>query len=272
MCRWLAYSGAPVYLEEVISKSENSLLDQSLNALQSETTTNGDGFGIGWYGGRDVPGVFKDILPAWSDANLQALIEQIESPLFLAHIRAATGTEIQRGNCHPFRHGNWLFVHNGEVAGFDLVRRDLMLAVSPELYGEIRGTTDSEIMFYLALTCGLEQDVHGGVARMAALVEKIGREHGIDHPLQMSLGISDGRCLYAFRYSTEGRSRTLYHSASIEAVAQIAPRVSRFSPDARAVVSEPLSDLAGAWIEVPESSFVRIEAGDVRIEPFGPVS
>lgn len=270
MCRWLAYSGAPIYLDEVITHSEHSLIDQSLSSLQSETTTNGDGFGIGWYGQRDVPGVFKSILPAWNDTNLQALLHQIESPLFLAHVRAATGTEVQRSNCHPFRHGKWLFVHNGIIGGFDQIRRDLMLAISPELFGEIKGTTDSEVMFYLALTFGLQRDVREGVAGMVRLVEKIGRERGIEHPVQMSLGISDGQSVFAFRYSTEGRSRTLYHSASIAAIAEIAPQVRRFSPDARAVVSEPLSDLAEAWIEVPESSFVTIRAGEVRIEPFEP--
>ena len=107
---------------------------------------------------------------------------------------------------------------------------------------------------------------------MVGLVERIGRDRGIEHPVQMSLGITDGRSVYAFRYSTEGRSRTLYHSASIAAVAEIAPQVRRFSPDARAVVSEPLSDLAEAWIEVPESSFVEVRGGEVRIEPFEPIA
>ena len=52
MCRWLAYSGAPVYLEELVYKPEHSLIDQSLVARSARTTTNGDGFGIAWYGTR----------------------------------------------------------------------------------------------------------------------------------------------------------------------------------------------------------------------------
>ena len=52
MCRWLAYSGSPVLLDEVLFKTDHSLIDQSLRALDTSTTTNGDGFGIGWYGER----------------------------------------------------------------------------------------------------------------------------------------------------------------------------------------------------------------------------
>ncbi len=270
MCRWLAYSGAPIHLEEAIFRPEHSLIDQSLNARQGETTTNGDGFGIGWYGNRDFPGVYRDIQPAWNDANLQALAAQIESRLFFAHIRAATGTAVQRTNCHPFRYGCWLFVHNGSIGGFDKIKRDLVLAVAPELYNEIRGTTDSEIMFFLALTFGMADDVLRGVARMVGFVEATGTKHGIEHPMQMALGISDGGRLYGFRYSTEGRSRTLFHSADIEAVREIVPGARRFSSDARAVVSEPLTDMSDVWIGVPESSWLTVDKGEIRIEDFVP--
>lgn len=217
-----------------------------------------------------ILGVYKDLLPVWNDDNLRALAEQIESRMFLAHIRATTGTAVQRANCHPFHYKNWLLMHNGVIRGFHVIKRDLVLGVSPELYTELRGTTDSEIMFYLALTFGMADDIAAAVARMAGFVERTGREHGIDDPVQMSLGISDGHSLYAFRYSTEGQSRSLFHSESIEALREIVPRAKRFSVDARAIVSEPLSDLVEAWVPVPESRFVKITAGEVYCEPFEP--
>jgi len=270
MCRWLAYSGAPICLDELILKTKHSLIDQSLHSTRGATTTNGDGFGIGWYGKYDEPGVYKDTHPAWNDSNLRALAGHIESPLFLAHIRAATGTGIQRSNCHPFQYRNWLFVHNGTIRGFEKIRRDLALAVSPELYGEIKGTTDSEMMFFLALTFGMADDVASGVARMVGFIEQTGRQRGIEDPVQMSLGISDGRSLYGFRYSSEGKSRTLYHSESVAAVRDIAPNAERFSDDARAIVSEPLSDLAEAWVPVEESSYITVFEGDVQRHSFVP--
>ena len=66
MCRWLAYLGAPIFLSELLFEPENSLIDQSLHARESISTTNGDGFGIGWYAHRAEPGVFRDVLPAWT--------------------------------------------------------------------------------------------------------------------------------------------------------------------------------------------------------------
>ena len=271
MCRWLAYSGAPIGLNEVLFNQQNSLVAQSLRATASETTTNGDGFGIGWYGERDVPGVYKDIRPAWNDSNLRAITEQIESPLFLAHVRATTGTEVQRSNCHPFRHENWLFVHNGLVNDFATIKRDLVLAIAPEYFPLISGTTDTEILFYLALTFGMTDDVAGGLARMAGFVQHTAAEHGVEKALQMTLGISDGQSLYACRYSTERRSRSLFHSASIAAIEEIAPEAERYSPDTRAIVSEPLNELAEAWVEVPESTIVIIRNGEVDYEDFKPI-
>ncbi len=271
MCRWLAYSGAPILLEDVLFKTDNSLIDQSLRASRSVTTTNGDGFGIGWYGKREVPGVYRDIRPAWNDKNLQALAAQIESQMFLAHVRATTGSPVQRTNCHPFSYDKWLFVHNGEVNGFERLRRDLMFAISPELFPNIEGSTDSELMFLLALTFGMEGDVQAGIARMAGFVEYTAQQHGVDDALQMTLGISDGESLYAVRYSTVGESRSLFHSASRDATAEIAPEAGRFSRGARAIVSEPLSDLAEEWVPVPESTFVTITGGDVSCEPFAPI-
>lgn len=272
MCRWLAYSGAPILLDEVLFKTNHSLIDQSLHAHNSPSTTNGDGFGIGWYGHQDIPGTYRNVRPAWNDENLKGLAAQIESPMFLAHVRATTGSPVQRTNCHPFNHENWLFVHNGVINEYDSLRRDLSFAIKPELFPLIGGTTDSEIMFLLALSFGMEVDVHAGVARMAGLIEHLAAERGIKDALQMTLGISDGESLYAVRYSTVGESRSLFHSISRDAMVKIAPQAGRFSKDARAIVSEPLSDLAEEWISVPEGSFLTITGGDVSCVPFSPIS
>jgi predicted glutamine amidotransferase len=273
MCRWIAYSGGPVCLEELLFKPKHSLIDQSLAARAGETTTNGDGFGVGWYGTAATPGVYKGVQPAWSDDNLRDLCSQIKSPLFMAHIRSTTGTPVQQTNCHPFRHGRWLFQHNGVINDFKRIKRGLVLAIAPSLFPQITGSTDSEIMFFLALTFGLEDDVIAGVERMAGFVERIGRGNGVKYPLQMTLAIMDGQTLYAFRYSSEGRSRTLFHSRSIETLREHFPNVRAFSDDARAVVSEPLGAVENAskiWVEVPESSALIVAAGAVDVVPLRP--
>jgi glutamine amidotransferase len=272
MCRWLAYSGSPILLEDVLFNTEHSLIDQSLFATDSATTTNGDGFGIGWFGDREIPGIYRDVRPAWNDDNLKALAAQIESRMFLAHVRATTGSPVQRTNCHPFSYGPWLFVHNGAVNDFDRLRRDIAFAISPELFPHIAGSTDSELMFLLALTFGMEGNVHAGVARMAGYIETTASQYGVEDALQMTLGISDGISLFAVRYSTTGCSRSLFHSASRDATKEIAPEAGRFSRNARAIVSEPLTNLEGEWVPVPESSFVTITGGKITCEPFAPIA
>ncbi|MBV8158850.1 MAG: class II glutamine amidotransferase, partial [Dyella sp.] len=186
MCRWLAYSGNPIQMETVLFRAQHSLIDQSLHSRLGHTTTNGDGFGIGWYGPESEPPFrYRCVQPAWNDANLREAARAIRSQLFMAHIRAATETPAQETNCHPFRHGRWLFVHNGLIRDFQAVRRELMLAIAPELFSSIEGSTDSEIMFMLALTFGLEQEPRQALERMVGLVEEVGRRHGVEYPLNM---------------------------------------------------------------------------------------
>src|SRR5512146_643765 len=149
MCRWLAYSGSPIRIEDVLYKPAHSLIAQSLHSTLGAETTNGDGFGIGWYGTGDTPGVFHSIEPAWNDRNLRDLAGHISSPLVFAHIRASSGSPVQQTNCHPFRHGCWLWMHNGLIREFPRVKRALVLALEPSLYPSIEGSTDSELLFHL---------------------------------------------------------------------------------------------------------------------------
>ena len=275
MCRWNAYYGQPVLIDELLFKTQHSLIDQSLHSTMGVETTNGDGFGVGWYRSGDggAPGRYRSVTPAWSDTNLRDIASQIESPLFLAHIRATTGTPVQQTNCHPFRHGRWLFVHNGVINGFQDMRRDLLYAVDSSLFDGIAGSTDSEALFYLALTFGLEDDPLGAVEQAVGFVEAAGRAQGVENPVQMTLGFSDGERLYAVRYSTEHRSRTLFVSEDIESVRALHPdnaRLQRMTDEDRVIVSEPVSDLPGAWREVTESTALIIQRGADEQKPFRP--
>jgi len=274
MCRWLAYSGSPVLLEELLYKPQHSLIDQSLHSRLGVETTNGDGFGVGWYGVDGGPPVlFRGIGPAWHDPNLREIAGAISSPLFVAHIRASTGTAVQETNCHPFRHGQWLWLHNGAVRGFEQVKRELLLAVDPGLFPSIAGSTDSELMFYLALTFGLHDDPVAAVERMVGFVEEAGRRHGVEHPIQMTVATTDGDRVWAFRYSSEGQSRSLFYSTAVHTLREMYPdnpTLHRVSEETRIIVSEPLGDLRGAWQPVPESSYGVIQKGADVLETFRP--
>jgi glutamine amidotransferase len=143
MCRWAAYAGAPIFLEEIISRPGHSLIHQSHCATQCHSAINADGFGVAWYADRPEPGLYRDVMPAWSDPNLRSLTAQVRSGLFMAHVRASTGTATSRNNCHPFVHGQWSFMHNGQVGGYDQFRRDADMMIPDGLYGARKGATDS---------------------------------------------------------------------------------------------------------------------------------
>ncbi|MER5435348.1 class II glutamine amidotransferase [Streptomyces sp. NPDC002588] len=279
MCRWLAYSGTPVLLDTILYRPQHSLIDQSLHARMGVETTNGDGFGVGWYETDPddpdavTPAIFRDTGPAWSNRNLRELARHVRSPLFFAHIRATTGTPVQQTNCHPFRHGRWMWMHNGAINGFDRMRRDLVLAIDPDLFSAMEGSTDSETMFYLALTFGLEEDPPAAVERMAGFVERTGHEHGVEFPLQMTVAVTDGRGLWGFRYSSQKASRSLYYSTRVDTLRQLHPEIEFLrgvSDETRLVVSEPLGDLPGAWNEVPEGSYGVVEPGGDHLRSFTP--
>ena len=273
MCRWLAYSGTPVLLEELLFKPKHSLIDQSLHSTMGAETTNGDGFGIGWYGEGDTPGTFHSVEPAWNDRNLKDLAGHVRSGLVFAHIRASSGSPVQLTNCHPFRHGRWLWMHNGVIRDFPRVKRELVLAVDPELYPQIQGSTDSEVFFFLALTLGLEDDPPLAVERAVGLIERVGRDHGVEHPIQMTVATTDGSSIWAFRYSSEGDSRTLFYSTRVDTLREQHPEVEvlqRLSDESRLVVSEPLGDLVGAWNETPESHYGVVKEGQDELQPFSP--
>jgi glutamine amidotransferase len=153
------------------------------------------------------------------------------------------------------------------------VKRDLTLAVEPGLFPDIEGSTDSELFFFLALTFGLEEDPPQAVAQAVGLIEETGRRHGVQYPIQMTVATTDGETTWAFRYSSEGRSRSLFHNTEVATLRLQYPDnpvLHGLSDDARLVVSEPLGDLRGAWREVPESTCLIVKGGREERQDFSP--
>ncbi|MCF4124760.1 class II glutamine amidotransferase [Methylobacterium sp. SyP6R] len=251
MCRFLAYHGDPVYLDELVCAPTHSLVHQSLHATEAQTETNGDGFGIGWYGDRPEPGLYRDVRPAWSDENLRSLSRQIRARTFFAHVRAATGTATTRANCHPFAHGRHLFMHNGQIGGYARIRRRLEAMIPDALYEARQGSTDSEALFLLALAHGLDRDPVGAMAASLSAASGLMREAGIDEPLRFTAVLTDGESLTAFRWACDGRPPSLYW---------------RETGTGLAVVSEPIDGLRAGWSEVPKGGTLLARAGEpVRV-------
>lgn len=233
MCRWVAYRGPSIFMDELITKPERSLIHQSLHAEEAKTETNGDGFGIGWYGQREKPGLYREILPAWNDENLKHLSYQIQSNLFFAHVRASTGTATNRVNCHPYTYGRWMFMHNGQIGGYWRVRRRLEADLPDALYMQRKGTTDSELLFLLMVAEGLDDDPHGAVIRVLRRVVGHMQDLGIEAPLRFTAALTDGNRIYAFRCASDTRPPSLYYR--------------RDEDGSLIIVSEPLDSQEGCW-------------------------
>jgi glutamine amidotransferase len=275
MCRWLAYLGEPLRPSTIVLDSKHSIVAQSLDSPLGAETVNGDGFGFGWYPTGAVrgtePAFFHSIEPAWNDQNLRDLTRAIETPLFFTHVRAAAGPPIQQTNCHPFRYENWLFMHNGAISGWKGLKRDLTVAIDPDLYPNVLGTTDSEVLFHLALTFGLRDDPIAAVGRAIRMVESVGHDHDVRFPWQGTVAVSDGATLWAFRYSSQGRTRSLFHSTDVPTLREMYPdeeRARLFGDHAQVVVSEPLNDLPGVFVEVPESTAATLDGEGYHHQPF----
>ncbi|MFD1882789.1 class II glutamine amidotransferase [Paracoccus pacificus] len=257
MCRWAAYIGRPIFLEDIIARPSHSLIRQSHCATRGHTAINADGFGIAWYGERPEPGLYRDVLPAWSDPNLRSLTAQVRSGLFLAHVRASTGTATSRNNCHPFTAGRWSFMHNGQFGGYDHWRRDADLLIDDRFYPERKGATDSEVLFLVALAEGLDSDPQGAMARATARMQALAISRGTAPHVRLTAAFSDGKRLYALRFATDEHAPSLFHRWSA-------------SRQGRAVVSEPLDLDETDWLEIPPASFCIFEGEDVRVLPFAP--
>ncbi len=258
MCRWVAYRGAPRFLEDLILAPDHSLIEQSHCAAEAKTATNGDGFGFAWYGERDEPGHYRDILPAWSDENLQSLARQIRSKLFLAHVRASTAGRTARDNCHPFVLGNWSFMHNGQINPFEPLERRMEMRLSDRLYHQRAGSTDAELLFLLAHAFGLEADPQAAMEKTIGFVRAQAREIGIDPQIRFTAAFSDGRTLYAVRYATDRFAPTLYSGPLSDAGGSLC------------LVSEPFEDSLWAFSEIPAGSFVKVSDDGLEVGPFVP--
>lgn len=267
----MAYSGESIQVDELLFNAKHNLIDQSMSSRSAETPTNGDGFGLGWYGRHAKPGLFRSIRPAWNDFNLHDLAANIDSHMFMAHVRATSLATVQETNCHPFRYGNWLFVHNGEVFEIEKFQRELLLAVDPKYFRNIMGSTDSELMFHLALTFGLEDDVPGALMRMAGFIERAGKEKGVAESLWMTLGVTDGKTLYGVRYASDNAAPTLYHSVDPAHILEINPLLKgRIGETARSLASEPIGVFPQIWKEVPQATLLTVRDGEIASRAFVP--
>ncbi|MEM1316756.1 MAG: class II glutamine amidotransferase [Pseudomonadota bacterium] len=247
MCRLAAYIGKPVPLGRIVVEPPHSLLHQCQGAVEAKINIQGDGFGLAWYDRERGPGLYRDTTPAWSDGNLPYLCAMIRSDLFLAHVRASTGSETSRQNCHPFVHEKWTFMHNGQLPDFDNVRRCLEQHLPDALYLLRRGTTDSELLFLLLIAYELQDDPAFAIRKLLDLLYDICDCGRGAHALRLTCVFSDRQRLYGFRHASDRFAPTLYLSQLTSGYC---------------LASEPLDSATSTWRSVEPDHLVTLDGRD----------
>ena len=252
MCRLLGYVGAPIQLDNLLYKPEHSLIVQSYQPQEMTSgVVNADGFGIGWHDRTktNLPYVYKNILPIWSDLNLPEIARYVKANCLLGYIRSATpGSPVDLLNCQPFSHQDLLFVHNGFIENFrETLYRPIRNLLNDEAYQFVKGSTDSEHILALIMH-HLQSNPQSTVEQViqVVLIQLNEMANIYQTELSANLMLVDGDRLIASRYSNREQSPTLYWI-----------RDDLNYPDAVIVASEPMFE--GNWNSCPENSILTVE-------------
>ncbi len=273
MCRFVAYLGQKILLEEVLVKPVNSIIRQSLQARETSFPTNGDGFGLGWYAPSisSEPALFTSISPAWNDRNLLNLTAKIKAPCFFAHVRAAGTGSVSTYNCHPFVHGPWMLMHNGDIDDFMLVKRHLRRLLDDDIYNWIKGETDSEHLFALFLQLAKGKDLK----KLSVIAEilystfdtinQLVKDFGHHNSSFFNVCLTDGHRLIASRYTNDKNhlpeSLHFFRGPCFKPQGSAEGESSNKNTTQSVVIaSEKLTDLNNDWLDVPVNRLLLVDS------------
>jgi predicted glutamine amidotransferase len=301
MCRFVAYHGPPIQLDELLYKPDHSIINQSTNAQEREEPLNGDGWGVGWYNPdmSPEPAVYREVRPAWNDENMRRVSPVVETPLYFAHVRAASpGLAVHQLNCHPFPGGQYtledsrhrgpieegrqelMFMHNGGLGAYADVIRRLRSELDEETFLGIRGSTDSEHAFALVQeTLGEDvidpdvDDLGRALRESLTTLERLKHEHGDPSATTWAnFCLTDGESIAATRYVSpeDASAQTLYvgEAGTFVSDGEFAGTPDPDGDAATIVASEPLFEDDRVWQSVPRNHLVTVAPdGETSVEP-----
>ncbi|MBA2651583.1 MAG: class II glutamine amidotransferase [Tatlockia sp.] len=276
MCRFVAYLGSEILLDDILVKPTNSIIMQSLHARETNIPTNGDGFGLGWYAPTitEEPALFTSVSPAWNDRNLLNLTAIIKSPCFFAHVRAASLAGVTSYNCHPFVYGKWMLMHNGSISDFLSVKRHLRHLLDDDIYNWIQGETDSEHLFalFLQLAKGKNLNKISVVADVLQatfnLINALVEKYAYENASYFNVCLTDGKCLIASRYCTAENTMPESLHYFVGTSLQKYFEIQGLAPKAALISSEKLTNFNADWQDVPANHFLLIgENHQIELRP-----
>lgn len=266
MCRWIMYHGDKIKMSDLLVDPENSLMHQSIHSSQGAVPVNGDGFGIGWYTGlHKEPGIYRDSLPAWNNENLISLAKHIKSKNFMAHVRASTIAPTSRLNCHPFKFGRSMFVHNGSIGDFDDIRQEFEQLIKPQYFKSRFGSTDSEALFLLALSNDLQNDPKKAIVESINQIQKIQSKNGLEEKVKASIAYSNGETSCSLKISTIGDRPSLYYISYNDIIDTLDVNKKGKKKNGFVVLSEPLVD-SDLYTYVDNYTCIEIKENKFKVE------
>jgi gamma-glutamyl hercynylcysteine S-oxide hydrolase len=247
MCRHLAYLGPPVTLREAIIDPPFGLYRQAWapRMMRGSGTMNVDGFGVGWYAhGEPAPARYRNAGPIWADPSFADLTRVTRSHALLAAVRdASAGTEPGASAAAPYGAGNWLFSHNGTLAGWPASAAGLAATLTPLELLQLDARVDSALLWALTL-----KRLRDGATPDEALAAVIGLLDTAGVSGRFNFLLTDGEMIAA-----TAAGHTLWYR-----------RTTDRAGDSIVAASEPADDGPG-WVEVPDRSLLAATPASVVV-------
>jgi predicted glutamine amidotransferase len=203
------------------------VLDVEAAALKVHTSSRRVGWGLGFYQGADVL-LRRRPVDDRAVIDVASLTRDVRADVLVGNVRAAGQGEPRTENTQPFRYRQWLFAHSGEVAEFDRLRDRLTSSIPDFLQRNVRGETDSELLFYLFLSflhdAGSLQDstaapvVTTALRSTLALVDRLCEEEGAADAGPTGFMVSNGEYLAVLNRNAGIAWRAVRGEADIEAL------------------------------------------------------
>ncbi len=298
MCRILSYLGKPILVEELLYKPDNSFIKQSYHPKYMSHLLNLAGFGIVAWDQHSydpqLPFLYKTPLLPFYDENLRNLASKISPHCMLAHLRGVTYSDkqvISTQNVHPFLFpgSNVALAHNGSLYNFESMKYDLLEYIKPEFKKDIHGTTDSEWIYSLFISQLANPhgkyatpEIIAAINETLKILQRVRKKNNISINSPVNLFITNGEFIAATRYvldygwqasDTEAVSHFAYHSLwytygdSYGFYDNEYKMKGSKTRSSIIIASEPLTEDATTWIEVPEYTLIvaELSGGEVKI-------
>ena len=256
MCRFAAYLGEEIKLEELVYNFPHNLVVQSYAPKELLVgNVNLDGFGCGWYN-RAVekdPAQYATLLPIWSDYKFPTIAKAVTSNIIFSAVRNATPPfPNELSSVLPLALDNCLFLHNGSIKDYDKCRRRLENELPDEYFNMIQSRSDRALIF-AAFMWKLSEIDKGERSLKKAMIATLdwltNQLDSIGASANLNIGITGGESMLFIRHELNGTCNSLYYNESHELLSK-----------GVLIASEPLDEDSG-WTAVPENTIIEIMPG-----------